>query len=100
MSNINADTLNSINATITNLIIETINGRHVNRFFNDCLCQDDDGLCPECIPYKPPPAPGAIASFSTIASFSLLFFNINVFVFKQNILVNHLDCTNISCRGL
>jgi hypothetical protein len=72
MSSINANNISSINATITNLNVGTINGKPVsqinNCFCNDCSnndnpcpqcqsydncsCQEDDGVCPECIPYE------------------------------------------------
>ncbi len=79
MSSINANNINSINATITNLYVQTINGIPASKFGNCCSCQDicpqeddygpcpqcqsydncscpdeptDDGGCPECIPYE------------------------------------------------
>ena len=75
MSNINANNINSVNATITNLNIQTINGIPFSNFTKCCPCvnscsnndnscpqcqsyencsceQDYDDSCPECIPYN------------------------------------------------
>ena len=61
MSSINANDITSINATITNLNVQTINGIPASKFGNCCSCKDiytqecepepeyDDCECPDCI---------------------------------------------------
>jgi len=53
MSNINADKIYSINATITNLMVQNINGRPVSKFGNCCSCNETEDVifCPECQSY-------------------------------------------------
>jgi hypothetical protein len=73
MSSINTNNITSINATITNLNVGTINGKPVSQInncfcdeecsnnenpcpqcqsYDNCYCREDDGECPECIPYE------------------------------------------------